>query len=370
MQQLIDTQQWQNARRVLYMSHVAIGDYYYQRTYLAALCEQYPAIQLDIWFDDCRHRPKNWHAGRNQTLCQWLVKEPHIHQIYPIPTSKQGRDNAIAQARAQNYDIIIFMAQVRSEQYARIARRISENALVVGTKTQQLKNWFTKLLAFRRVDAFITLPKKGIGHINEIYQRTFSQLFGSSLDLNVPVKALTIPIAQQRHIQQWLTTHSNKQGVDKPPIKKPNTVVINHLSTNQRRDLPWKTVVQVIQQMSQANPGLLFIINVPPAEVANVSKLLTAEAHLINTAVEVFSATDDFFHLLALLKLSRLVITVETAIMHLTSGLGTPQIVLMRKQAEKWRPANVSKVLLATKRVQEIPAHAIAQAANEVLIKE
>jgi hypothetical protein len=35
--------------KVLYMSHLALGDYIYQGAFLKALTESYPNIKLDIW---------------------------------------------------------------------------------------------------------------------------------------------------------------------------------------------------------------------------------------------------------------------------------------------------------------------------------
>lgn len=44
--------------KVLYMSHLALGDYIYQGAFLKALTESYPNIKLDIWIDDCRKKRK------------------------------------------------------------------------------------------------------------------------------------------------------------------------------------------------------------------------------------------------------------------------------------------------------------------------
>ena len=47
-----------SCRKLLYMSHLALGDYIYQGPFLKALANNYPDLQLDIWIDDCR-REKN-----------------------------------------------------------------------------------------------------------------------------------------------------------------------------------------------------------------------------------------------------------------------------------------------------------------------
>ncbi|MGB0458681.1 MAG: hypothetical protein ACPGGM_01565 [Porticoccaceae bacterium] len=47
-----------NCPRILYMSHLALGDYIYQGPFLRALTESNPNIRLDIWIDDCRKKRK------------------------------------------------------------------------------------------------------------------------------------------------------------------------------------------------------------------------------------------------------------------------------------------------------------------------
>jgi hypothetical protein len=42
--------------KVLYMSHLALGDYIYQGPFLKALADTYPNIKLDVWIDDCRKK--------------------------------------------------------------------------------------------------------------------------------------------------------------------------------------------------------------------------------------------------------------------------------------------------------------------------
>ncbi|MGB2102628.1 MAG: hypothetical protein ACPHTF_02860 [Porticoccaceae bacterium] len=56
--------------KLLYMTHLALGDYLYQGPFLKALALSQPNIQLDIWIDDCRQKKKSWHTGRSQSLVQ------------------------------------------------------------------------------------------------------------------------------------------------------------------------------------------------------------------------------------------------------------------------------------------------------------
>ena len=129
MSSLISHDQLVNARRLLYMTHLAIGDFIYQGVWLNALKEKYPHIAIDIWFDDCRRKPHSWAAGRNKTLGEWLETDGSFDTIYPIVSDLAERKAQIAAASSKGYDLIVFVGKNRSEQFAKIARQISSWAL-------------------------------------------------------------------------------------------------------------------------------------------------------------------------------------------------------------------------------------------------
>lgn len=365
MQQLITPEQWLKARRVLYMTHLAIGDYYYQRTYLAELQRQYPHLTIDVWIDDCRSRPKPWHAGRNNTLCQWLASEEHIDDIYPIADSKKERKALICKAQAKNYDIIVFLARVRTENYAKVARKISSSAFVVGTRTKPLKKWLKKLLAFNKLDAYLTLEDenmKGGKHINQIYHNLFQRLLGLKIEKDIPIAELSVPKEHNESILTWLHSLKKRHQEALSLPTPPKAILINHLSTNPGRDLAWEKLVEVLSAVNSKHPECLFILNVPPAETETIHNQAELSSELSNVNIEVFTANEHFFQLPALIKHCDIVLTVETAIMHLASGLNSPQVVLMRKNAEHWCPVNASKVLYGKSKVNDIPTQDTLQA--------
>ncbi len=364
MQQLISPKQWQKAQRVLYMTHLAIGDYYYQRTFLSELAKQYPNIELDIWIDDCRSRPKSWHAGRNQILCQWLETESHINQIYPIAASKQERKALINKAQEQQYDIVVFMAQTRTENFAQIARQIAPQGYVVGTKTKPLQKWLKKTICFSKLDGYFNLEKIEKEwpneHINQKYRHIFEQLFSIKFNDELPIKSLDIPQVHLDKMETWVDEFKSRNP------KTSHLLLINHLSTNSRRDLPWANLIELIVCIAKMHPSYAFILNLPPTEVDAIKQQVKTCSALHNLNIDIFTATEHFFQLPALLKLSDAVITVETAVMHLTSGLRTPQIVLMREAASHWRPINAKQILYGRSVVGDIPVSDIIQTFNRL----
>ena len=114
------------------MNHLALGDYVYQGPFLKALAEQYPNMQLDIWLDDCRKRTKSWHAGRSKVLTEWLKAEGSFGRVYPIAGSKQQRQEMLRECQQQGYDLVFFMASLRSASFATYANKIAANSYRVG----------------------------------------------------------------------------------------------------------------------------------------------------------------------------------------------------------------------------------------------
>ena len=57
-----------NKSKILYMTHLALGDYVYQGAFLKALADAYSGLQIDVWIDDCRSNQKSWHSGRNSPI--------------------------------------------------------------------------------------------------------------------------------------------------------------------------------------------------------------------------------------------------------------------------------------------------------------
>ena len=85
--------------------------------------------------------------------------------------------------------------------------------------------------------------------------------------------------------------------------------------------------------------------------------------------VDLFTATEHFFQLPALLSLCDIVITVETAVMHLAAGLNVPQIVLMRENASQWQPLRADEILLGKHVVADIPISDIVAAFQRITIR-
>ena len=337
------------------MTHLAIGDFVYQRAFLHAFKQRHPNLQLDIWIDDCRTRSKSWHVGRNCTLVQWLASEDYIQQIYPIASSAQHRGKLLSDARACHYDLIIFNASQRAEQYAKFARQIGPDAFIIGTKPNHfsLRSWWY----FRQINKYyLDLPNAPTKHISQHYQDRFHALLGIKVDEKQRLYPITIPREFQDKADKFLTKSSHQ-------IQR--TIFINHLSTTIKRDYSWEKLRALLLGLADIHPLSQFIVNTPPAQYAQVCQQLKEDDALRTLDISPFTAT-HFFELPAIINASDLIITVETAIMHIASSLHKKQIVLMRESAKAWAPLGEAYILYGGRRVDSIEVSDVLRVAAQI----
>ena len=164
--------------------------------------------------------------------------------------------------------------------------------------------------------------------------------------------------------QKW--QDNAKSQLENWGVKKDQPVVfINHIAKNPRRSWKLEQVRELIELM-QALPKwqeTFFIINGIP-EIFPEIEALIAKYQLKNT--QPFSALDNFFELPAMLKESDLIISVETAVMHLANAVHVPVIALMRIKTLEWVPLNseLTTLIFTPKRAEviaDIPASRVIE---------
>jgi ADP-heptose:LPS heptosyltransferase len=138
--------------------------------------------------------------------------------------------------------------------------------------------------------------------------------------------------------EKWLR-YATQQFVEWGFQHGEKTLFLNGFSKADHRSWPLARVFELagaikkIPAWSQAN----IIINVVPERLAE-AKTLFAKSHL--KQVRLFSAEENFFQLPAILSLCQLIISVETAVMHLANAVHVPVIALMRQTTPEWAPLN------------------------------
>lgn len=324
------------------MSHLALGDFVYHGALLKALKKAYPNLEIDIWMDDCRDKKKKWHSERSSTLTSWVSKTDIADVIFPIAKDDSDRDMLVRRASRRNYDIIFYLASVRVERFAYIARLISSKAILMGNSPIGLVNKVKSVHYLRHVKRRFDLNLHDSStHIFEKYKRYYERCFGplTIAESDNYGVGITLPDESVMAVNQWCM---NEQRERFSPF-----VMINPISTSHRRDLNGDTLKHLIVHLLENYPSIHLVVNVPPSSQVGMKALLSHNMNTVTPAqkISIFSAEDDFYTLPALMKKCDFIVTVETSVMHIAAVLNIPQLAIVRKKAKKWRPLRASEIL-------------------------
>jgi ADP-heptose:LPS heptosyltransferase len=336
--QLVDPALLAQADKILFIAHLALGDFTYLQACFQAFARAYPHVKIHLWVDERRRtsRSSEWGHLKKYALYDWLAECPFIDKVYDETYSPQLYRESLEAARQEEYPIVVSLASLERHKYASMARSISPHGFVVGQKKRVRSYDLVKRLVYRKLDAFILAytPSAELGqHISDIYAGWFTQMFGMEIPPAARFPVLDIA-------GKWMD-YARVQFADWGFIGsdgKPSRVVfLNAYSKSVERSWPLERIIELIRTM-RCEPDWReagFVVNVVPEELAN-ARALFAGAGLERT--HLFSAEDNFFQLPAILSLCELVISVETAVMHLANAVHVPVIALMRQNSPEWAP--------------------------------
>ena len=351
----------EKAEKMLFIAHLAIGDFTYLQNFFQAFKQVNPHIQIDLWIDEvrCTPDPAKWEFLKKYSLYDWTENCPCFRKIYRQTYSPALRQESIRQAQQEHYPIVVSIATLRPNQYAALARDIAPDGLVVGIKKKI--PWYApwQRTAYKKLDAsFAPFQADPAGyHITDVYADWFRQLAGLELDGAARFPFIDIPAQWSAWAdQQFLEWHAGKPGSER------KSVFINTFAKTHKRCWPLHSAAQLIVAMRQRPEwnSAIFIINAVPQEITNTKKILD-DYQLQDT--HLFSAEQNFFQLPAILKRCDLIISVETAVMHLANAVHVPVIALMRQKNPEWVPIDAanSKVITTQQRREWVKAITVRQ---------
>ncbi|WP_084442189.1 lipopolysaccharide heptosyltransferase family protein [Termitidicoccus mucosus] len=339
--------------KILFITHLAIGDYAYLQNFFKALAGRFPHLQIHLWVDElrCTKNAAKWEGLRKYILYDWLAACPFIQKIYSQTYRPDLRAESITSARRENYPIIISLALVRPHRYAALARKIGPDSFVAGIR--RFAGGLRGLVhdfSYKKLDIALPSEIRGIGHVSEIFSCWFQSLFGFGLTLRERLPFVDIPDEWTR----WATGYIDTLGAAGNPL-----VFVNPSAKTPRRCWPMAHVVELIKAMRQQPEwrDAVFLVNALPDKIPETLALVKAGGQ---KRVHVFSANDNFFQLPAVLRRCALIISVETATMHLANAVRVSAVALMRKKNPEWHPLDAanSKIVTVSKRrdwIKEIP---------------
>ncbi|SNS41592.1 ADP-heptose:LPS heptosyltransferase [Noviherbaspirillum humi] len=348
------------AKKILFIAHLAIGDYTYLQNCFQAFAEAHPGIQVHLWVDEVRRTAdaSQWEQLSKYSLYDWVRACPCFSRVYTRTYSPALFEESIREAQQENYPIVISLATLRPHQYATLARRISPDGFVAGmTKPAGLLTLHHRL-AYRKLDAGIppyVVAADDPQHISAVYAGWFRELFG----LDIP-EARRFPFV---HVPPEWREDARRRLADwgfQPRSGK--LVLINPYAKTHKRCWPLERVAELINAMRsrEAWRDACFIINAVPQELASARQFL--ETRKLERTV-VFTAGENFFQLPAMLAECDLIISVETAVMHLANAVHVPVIALMRQKNPEWVPIDRehSTVITVGRRSEWVKAITVEQ---------
>ncbi len=337
-EQLVPKHLLEKADKILFVTHLALGDFTYMQNCFKAFKEHYPHIKIDLWVDEVRRSWKfwQWRGLKRYVLHDWLQSCSLFNKIYKETYTPGLFKQSIRQARAENYSIVISLTQIRQYNYAAYAKRISPKGFVAGVikplKKYQLIRWYKcrKLDAALVADIKKDYPGK---HISDIYADWFERLFGMTIEPEKRVPFISFP----RKWSYFGKLKFLKWGIHKKDRAGQKTIFINAFAKNRKRCWPINNVFELISQLQTdtAFYDARFIVNVLPEEYKYYQESLK---HFSVKQIFLFTADFDFFQLPAVMSNCDFVISVETGTVHFAAALKIPVIVLMRQKNPEWVP--------------------------------
>lgn len=346
--------------KILFIAHLALGDFTYLQNFFQHFSQAYPHLRIDLWVDEVRRtsKPAEWKYLKKYSLYDWVAQCPFFEKIYNRTYSPQLLRESIVEAQSEHYPLVVSLATLRPHFYAELAREISPHGFVAGIKPPLKLLELHHHLAFRKLDGAIPPSQAGAAqkHITDTYAGWFQQLFGLDLPASARHPFVDIP-------QQWLDAAQRQLALWRFYPGNGKIVFINPYAKTKKRCWPLDKVVELIKAMQaeEAWSDACFIVNAVPQELDRARSMI-GRHNLART--ELFSAEENFFQLPAMLRLCDLIISVETAVMHLANAVGVPVLALMRQKNPEWVPIDAEKstVITTVKRrewVDAIPVESV-----------
>jgi heptosyltransferase-3 len=327
--------------KILFIAHLALGDFTYLQSCFRAFSQACPHIKIHLWVDERRRtsRASEWDHLKKYSLYDWLAECRYIEKVYDRTYSPALFEQSLHEAQQQDYPIVVSLAVLERHKYAALARRISPRGFVVGQKKRVRFYDIPKHLIYRKLDAHIpayTASSHPDQHISDIYAGWFTRLFGIEIPLAARFPVLDIPKTWMHDAREQFTAWGFAQG-QRENWQPSKVVFLNSFSKSRERNWPLERLIELILTMRRRDMwrDTGFIVNVMPEELDQARKLF---ANCLPERTYLFSAKENFFQLPAILSLCDLIISVETAVMHLANAVHVPVIALMRKKNPEWTP--------------------------------
>ncbi|HEY4543193.1 MAG TPA: glycosyltransferase family 9 protein [Tissierellaceae bacterium] len=338
-QQIVPTQTLQKSDKILFLIHLAIGDFTYMQNIFRTIKQRHPHLQLDIFVleNRCTTDSSKWPLLKNYVIYDWLESCGLFRKVYRENYAPHLIKKSILEAQQENYPIAVVLSSMPEFQTEILAREIvGKHGLLIGQKSRF--KWhrpirsIIKRRASRDLDLYYKTKKLKPGeHISAAYNSWCEQLIGVTLSPEERLPYIDIPPLWQKRVADKIKSLQNNT------VKNSPVLFINYLAKDPKRSWRIEQALMLVQLLQQKDSlkNSLFILNTIPEKQKNLDQAIYNRN--LNSTFS-FSATDNFYQLPAMLQLSDLIISVETSIIHLANAVKKPVIALMRQRTPQWVP--------------------------------
>lgn len=334
--------------KILFIAHLALGDFTYLQNFFQAFKCAHPHLQVHLWVDEVRRTSDatQWPHLEKYALYDWLAACPFFDKLYTRTYSPDLYRQSVSDAQREHYPVVVSLATLRPHLYAALAREICPDGLVIGMKNTIGLHQLHHHLAYRKLDAAIApyhVNRSHPEHISSVYAHWFGQISGLRTSAAERFPFVDIPPQWLQYAQDqikawgWRGAHGAAGKL----------VFINPYAKTRKRCWPLEHVAALIMAMQRQDAwrDAGFIVNAVPQELAHARSVI-GDYQLERT--ELFSAEDNFFQLPAILAQCDLIISVETAVMHLANAVHVQVVALMRQKNPEWVPIDSANSIVVT----------------------
>jgi ADP-heptose:LPS heptosyltransferase len=318
---------------VLIVRNDAVGDLVVTTPILSFLADVAPQAEVDVLA-----------SASNHTL---LAADSRVHRCYVSPQNTLGWIPLLRQLRARRYDVTY------SLRYGRSLREGFLASGVAGRGTQKISVFRPKRYQgfFTRV---IRAPRRAAHMSQRLLYVVQASLSPNGAGARQPLADYPMHLAIGAEAEEVAARFLAASGVKE-------FVAVNFSAREPERDWPTDACARVIRALAVDYPDLAFVLTPPASRAGDAAVVVAACAGL---PVVIFPPSPNLLALAALLRKARVVITPDTAAVHIASASGRPVLGLyLRLKTRLWTPLGVPFRI-----VEAAPGAPISSLADDAII--